>query len=405
MDKLLINNPEYFKPETIESIKKEFKFSQSIHIEMLLWDFEIFAQLTAIHKDFILKGGSATQIYLPVEKQRASRDIDLATTLTEKEIESALNHIKQRFEEKAKDHEYFTWSLAKPPKEPQKKIEELHCYEIIIPTKVGSSFGKQNASILKIDAICYKELPFRVINLESPMLFKLKLKPFPIISKGSLIGDKLLTLADSTVGILAKNEDDYESYFKQIYDLTYLIDFFMADEEVLNDILFTIKHLTPIELKYRKISKSIKDVLMDIIESLEKKKYFDCDPSEPSQNMRDSVINFRANYLNKEEWLIQDYWAAKIAKIQLITKILLNLIEEKVKVSDVIAIFANLDKIEDKLIKISGADIKKIQQSLMSHYIGNLKISKPLKNKPIKTIFYRVVDIGNIPQLMELLGV
>jgi len=88
MERLLINNANYFKQDTIEAIRKEFKFSQSIHIEMLLWDFEIFAQLTAIHKDFVLKGGAAAQIYLPVEKQRASRDIDLATTLGEKEIES-----------------------------------------------------------------------------------------------------------------------------------------------------------------------------------------------------------------------------------------------------------------------------------------------------------------------------
>src|SRR3989338_3967331 len=188
MERLLINNANYFKQETIESIRKEFKFSQSIHIEMLLWDFEIFAQLTANHKDFILKGGAAAQIYLPVERQRASRDIDLATTLTGKEIENALNNVKKRFV----DNEHFTWSSAKPPKEPQKKIEDLHCYEIIVPTKVGSSFGRLNASILKIDAICYEKLPFRVINLENPVLFKLKLKPFPIISKGSLIGDKLL---------------------------------------------------------------------------------------------------------------------------------------------------------------------------------------------------------------------
>lgn len=405
MDRLLINNPEYFKQETIESIKKEFKFSQSIHIEMLLWDFEIFAQLTAIHKDFILKGGTAAQIYLPVEKQRASRDIDLATTLTEKEIETALNHVKQRFEEKVKDNEHFTWSLAKPPKEPHKKIEELHCYEIIVPTKIGSSFGKQNASILKIDAICYKELPFRVINLENPALFKLKLKPFPIISKGSLIGDKLLTLADSTVGILAKNEDDYEGYFKQIYDLTHLIDFFIANEEVVKDILFTIERLTPIELKYRKINKPIKDILIDITESLEKKKYFDCDSSELSQNLRDSITNFRANYLNKEEWLIQDYWAARIAKIQIITKILLNLIEEKIKVSDVIALFERLNKIENKLTETFGADVKRIQQSLMAYYAGDKRIGKLLKNKPLITIFYRVVNIGNMLTLMELLQV
>src|SRR3989344_979567 len=275
MEKLLINNANYFKQDTIESIRKEFKFSQSIHIEMLLWDFEIFAQLTAIHKDFVLKGVAAAQIYLPVEKQRASRDIDLATTLGEKEIESELNAVKKRFEEKVENDEHFTWSLAKPPKEPKKKIEELHCYELIIPTQVGSSFGKQNAAILKIDAICYDKLPFKVITLNNPSLFNLRLKPFPIISKGSLIGDKLLTLADSTVGILAKNEDDFESYFKQLYDLTHLTDFFAADEEVLNDILFTIENLTPIELKYRKLDKSANEVLADIIESLEKRKYFD----------------------------------------------------------------------------------------------------------------------------------
>ncbi|MBI4980680.1 nucleotidyl transferase AbiEii/AbiGii toxin family protein [Candidatus Woesearchaeota archaeon] len=402
MERLLINNPDYFKPETIESIRKEFKFSQSIHIEMLLWDFEIFAQLTAIHKDFVLKGGAATQIYLPVEKQRASRDIDLATTLTEKEVETELNAVKKRFEERVSNNEHFTWSSAKPPREPKKKIEELHCYELIIPTKIGSSFGKQNASILKIDAICYDKLPFKVINLEAPTLFNLNLKPFPIISKGSLIGDKLLTLADSTVGILAKNEDDYESYFKQIYDLTYLIDFFIANEEVLNDIFFTIEHLTPIELKYRKMDKSIKEVLIDIIESLEKKKYFDCGSSELSQNLRDSITNFRANYLNKEEWLIPDYWAARISKIQFFTKLLLNLIENQIKADDIISIFEKLKKIEIQLADLSGDDIKKMQQALMSYYKGDAKIGKPLKNKPVKTVFYRVLDAKNWIDLSKL---
>ena len=405
MEKLLINNANYFKQDTIEAIRKEFKFSQSIHIEMLLWDFEIFAQLTAIHKDFVLKGGAAAQIYLPVEKQRASRDIDLATTLGEKEIESELNAVKKRFEEKVENDEHFTWSLAKPPKEPKKKIEELHCYELIIPTKVGSSFGKQNAAILKIDAICYDKLPFKVITLDNPSLFNLRLKPFPIISKGSLIGDKLLTLADSTVGILAKNEDDFESYFKQLYDLTHLTDFFAADEEVLNDILFTIENLTPIELKYRKLDKSANEVLADIIESLEKRKYFDCDSSEPSQNLRDSIKNFGANYLNREEWLIQDYWALRISKIQFFTKLLLNLLEKKIDIKEIIVIFEKLKIIEDKLAQLSGDNIKKMQQTLMSHYNGDSKIGKPLKNKPVKTIFYRLIGLNNYSDLLKIFEV
>ena len=405
MDRLLINNADYFKQETIESIRKEFKFSQSIHIEMLLWDFEIFAQLTSIHKDFVLKGGAAAQIYLPVEKQRASRDIDLATTLSEKEIESELNTVKKRFEEKVENNEHFTWSLAKPPKEPKKKIEELHCYELIIPTKVGSSFGKQNASILKIDAICYGKLPFKVLTIDNPTLFNLKLKPFPIITKGSLIGDKLLTLADSTVGILAKNEDDFESYFKQIYDLTHIIDFFAANEEVLNDILFTIESLTPIELKYRKLDKSVKDVLVDIVESLEKRKYFDCDSSESSQNLRESIRNFGANYLNKEEWLIQDYWASRISKLQFFAKLILNLLEKKTGIKEIITLFERLKKIEDKLTQLSGDNIKKMQQTLMDYYKGDLKIGKPLKNKPVKTIFYRIIDLNNLTDLLKIFEV
>src|SRR3989338_3317280 len=405
MERLLINNANYFKQDTIEAIKKEFKFSQSIHIEMLLWDFEIFAQLTAIHKDFVLKGGAAAQIYLPVEKQRASRDIDLATTLGEKEIESELNAVKKRFEEKVDNNEHFRWSLAKPPKEPKKKIEELHCYELIIPTKVGSSFGKQNASILKIDAIGYDKLPFKVINLENPSLFNLKFKPFPIIYKGSLIGDKLITLADSTVGILAKNEDDFESYFKQIYDLSHLTDFFAANEEVLNDILFTIENLTPTELRYRKLDKTIKEILVDIIGSLEKKKYFDCDSSELSQNLRESIKNFGANYLNREEWLIQDYWASRISKLQFFTKLLLNLLEKKMDIMEVIFIFEKLKTIEDKLTALSGDNIKKMQQTLMSHYNGDSKIGKPLKNKPVKTIFYRLIGLNYYSDLLKIFEV
>ena len=97
MEDVLINKRSYFEEKTIEKIKTEFKFSQSRHIEMLLWDFEIFAQMVSMNKDFVLKGGAATQIYLPVDKQRASRDIDFATTLAREQIEATLDKIKKKF--------------------------------------------------------------------------------------------------------------------------------------------------------------------------------------------------------------------------------------------------------------------------------------------------------------------
>ena len=122
-------------------------------------------------------------------------------------------------------------------------------------------------------------------------------------------------------------------------------------------------------------------------------------------NLRDSIKNFGANYLNREEWLIQDYWALRISKIQFFTKLLLNLLEKKIDIKEIIVIFEKLKIIEDKLAQLSGDNIKKMQQTLMNHYNGDSKIGKPLKNKPVKTIFYRLIGLNNYSDLLKIFEV
>ena len=218
MKDVLINDESYFSKENIEKIKVKYHFSHNTHIEMLLWDFEIFAQLSAINQDFILKGGAATQIYLEFDKQRGSRDIDFAASLTKKEVEEALEKISLKFKDKKKQESHFTWEPIPEPKEDNRKIEDLDSYNIAVPTNFGESKGKENETLLKIDSIHYKEIPFFVKEIKNPVIFGLSLKPFKILSEGSLIADKLLTLADNTVGILALKKDDFNSYLKQLYD-------------------------------------------------------------------------------------------------------------------------------------------------------------------------------------------
>jgi hypothetical protein len=74
-------------------------------------------------------------------------------------------------------------------------------------------------------------------------------------------------------------------------------------------------------------------------------------------------------------------------------------------IKEIIAIFEKLKIIEDKLAQLSGDNIKKMQQTLIRYYKGDSKISKPLKNKPVKTIFYRLIGLNNYPDLLKIFEV
>lgn len=403
MKDVLINDEKYFSKETIERLKKKFKFTQAVHIEMLLWDFEIFSQLSEIYSNqLILKGGAATQLYLSSDKQRASRDIDFATTLSQEEIEDALDKIKKKFEAHRQKEEHFEWKPVPEPKDAG--IEDLHCYDISVPTFFGSTKGKKGTTDLKIDTILYKELPFKKKVLESPIIFDLKLKPFFIITEGSLIGDKILTLSDTTVGILARKED-YEAYLKQVYDLTHLIDKFLHKSDTLKDMLFTLEKLTPIEIKYKHLHTTTKEVISDIIGSIEKRKYFDFDSSNAGKDFRDEITNFQGNYLNKPENVPSFIWALRLGKIHFIVSLIDLIINQKITIEIFDNIITRLKKAEDKLTKLKGGEIKNVQNMLIGYFSKDPKIAKQMKNSFPLRIIYGVIQIDNYEDILTKLGV
>lgn len=405
MKNVLINNYFYFSRESIEKIKKDYKFSQNRHIELLVWDFEIFAQMSAIHNDFVLKGGAATQIYLEPEKQRASRDIDFATTLTKKEVEEVLEKIRLKFETHKTHDDHFKWRIVPAPKDPAKTIEDLDCYDVIVPTFFGKPIGQTNITELRIDAIHYKQIPFVIKELKEAKVFGMPVKPFKIVSEGSLIADKLLTLADHTVGVFARNPEKVESYLKQLYDLTHLIDKFIISQQVQNDILETLKKLTPLELKYKGLSKSVEDVLKDIVHSLEKRKYADYDSSETGIEFRGSIDDFQGNYINNPESVPSYEWAARIGRIQFIVQLLLTRIDGKFSGTELGEIIKRLKNAEQKLAAIKGDELKKVRTDLMLYFKGEKSIKKQLKNALLKRVFFGIITQENAEELFKMIGV
>lgn len=67
-----------FERETFAKRMEKLGFKNMARMELFLWDLELFLQIQSILGDrIVLKGGAATQFYLPVEMQRTSVDIDM----------------------------------------------------------------------------------------------------------------------------------------------------------------------------------------------------------------------------------------------------------------------------------------------------------------------------------------
>jgi hypothetical protein len=87
----LIVPPESFSADHLTKQAHEFGYAQSSTLEALIWDYELYAQLQQRASESCrLKGGAAVQLYVPAERQRASIDVDVLTTLPQMEMQQLL---------------------------------------------------------------------------------------------------------------------------------------------------------------------------------------------------------------------------------------------------------------------------------------------------------------------------
>ena len=71
--KKLFHKEEAFQRETFQKRMEEFGFKNMARMELFLWDLELFLHIQKILGDkIILKGGAATQFYLPRDAPQAT---------------------------------------------------------------------------------------------------------------------------------------------------------------------------------------------------------------------------------------------------------------------------------------------------------------------------------------------
>ena len=211
----LILGPTVFEKSEIEKRMADGGFNSKPKFELFIWDLEMFLQLQKRLGDkIILKGGAATQFYIPVATQRTSIDIDMICLATREEVLDAIAGIE---EELQGGEEYCKFRPYKP-KHPKLELGELETYFVTVPTICNAAdlHGQNGKQEVKIEFL-FSAQEYQWQKVKPGGLFALETdKAFNLLTSEMLFADKLTTLGPNTIGVPAEKADEQ---FKQIYDV------------------------------------------------------------------------------------------------------------------------------------------------------------------------------------------
>ena len=167
----------------------------------------------------MLKGGAATQFYLPKEAQRTSVDIDMLFAGTEAEIDKVLAQI----EASIGDGGQLLHFRKHVPKNPKTTLPLFTYYTDIPSVLTGIERNvKENdkqSQELKVEFITQEEKrEYSVLSGEDIFAVR-SLKKYQVLPLDSLFADKLTTIGRNTVGV---QDDRMDEQVKQFYDVLML---------------------------------------------------------------------------------------------------------------------------------------------------------------------------------------
>lgn len=239
----LILEKEIFMRTEIEKRMTDGGFNSLSKFELFIWDLEMVLQLQKKLGDkIILKGGAATQFYIPITAQRTSIDIDMICLATREEVHNAIFEIETEFNGEG---EYCKFRIYKP-KNPKLGLNALETYFETVPSVCDDKelFATKGRQEVKIEFM-FSNLEYVVNKIKQPELFALETeKEFNVLAFENLFADKLTTIGPTTIGVSDERDDEQ---FKQIYDV---ITLFISNM----DQIFRNKEL--VKSNYEKVAKA-----------------------------------------------------------------------------------------------------------------------------------------------------
>lgn len=301
----IILEKEVFLRSEIEKRMTDGGFNSLSKFELFIWDLEMFMQLQKkIGDKIILKGGAATQFYVPVTSQRTSIDIDMICLASRDEVHQIISEIENEF---AGVEDYCKFRLY-APKNPKLGLDAMETYFQTVPSicdeqELFATKGKQE---VKIEFIFSKD-EYEINKIKQPELFALETeKEFNVLAFENLFADKLATLGPNTIGISDERSDEQ---VKQIYDVITLftsnLEHVLKNKQLIKENYEKVAH---VECQIHNL-KYDKDLLLEDMKALIGR----LKNIESDSRFLQRANNFQALYLRKSvnrdkaEWAIVGY--------------------------------------------------------------------------------------------------
>jgi hypothetical protein len=379
--------------EVIARQSAQHGFAQPNSLEALLWDFEIQAQLQVrIGGAVRLKGGAATQLYVSPDRQRASVDADVLTSLPKPDIEAQLSEIEKVLQA---DGRYFTFE----PYVPQKpaKTPGLHSHTVLVPSALGQVWRLQDGTeiegrMIKVDFHQVPDLPPR--HPRPAVVVGLDLRfEVDCVGNAYLIAEKLLTQARKTVGVPDSRFDDLP---KHLYDLDGLTSF-PALQALLTEAAEWLPEVVAYQGPEWQGPRQLARVLEDLETSLEG--FAVVDYAQERGSFTKAVSRLETLYLPASSRWRLHHWATKAARILAFVRVINpTVLHRRPPEADLLS---TLEALATKVR--THAEPAELAQMLYAHLPPELRRIRQLKGSPPERLYWLLAGPQNLDWLAGIL--
>ena len=399
--KKLFHKEEAFQRETFQKRMEEFGFKNMARMELFLWDLELFLHIQKILGDkIILKGGAATQFYLPRDAQRTSVDIDMLFFGTEEEIKETLRKIEEYL---GTEDELFYFHKHSP-KNPKTNLP-LHTYYMKVPSVLSNAERNMDR-----ESIPYQELKIEFILQPEKWEYERRTGEnifavnsswnYQILPLNYLFADKLTTLGCNTIGVQNERLDEQ---VKQFYDIM------MLSRNCISEMQCSVvkeKYLKRAEQEWntRKITLGSTLERRDyepkyIIEDVEKQllRYQQADSGEDAE-LKKFINDFHSLYLNRKVQYDPKTVACGASLVRLMYELMISGMGwDKVKQALEIEKKLGMEHLSGPE---KGQKIRELRNQFIQEFGKDSVIpASTLKGKDLKRVFWAIVNIDNLNKI------
>lgn len=399
--KKLFHKEEAFQRETFQKRMEEFGFKNMARMELFLWDLELFLHIQKILGDkIILKGGAATQFYLPRDAQRTSVDIDMLFFGTEEEIKETLRKIEEYL---GTEDELFYFHKHSP-KNPKTNLP-LHTYYMKVPSVLSNAERNMDR-----ESIPYQELKIEFILQPEKWEYERRTGEnifavnsswnYQILPLNYLFADKLTSLGCNTIGVQNERLDEQ---VKQFYDIM------MLSRNCISEMQCSVvkeKYLKRAEQEWNTRKITLGSTLEGrdyepkyIVEDVEKQllRYQQADSGEDAE-LKKFINDFHSLYLNRKVQYDPKTVACGASLVRLMYELMISGMGwDKVKQALEIEKKLGMEHLSGPE---KGQKIRKLRNQFIQEFGKDSVIpASTLKGKDLKRVFWAVVNIDNLNKI------